>query len=185
MAAIERPESLAGTPLLENILTRCSYLLNEVAILDRRATLTDDDILDVLPPFAQADNAIGPRISGSDRRPQNLRSQHARPRRLTEELETLPPVPAHASSAGSRRTKDHQLFASYSRFLEGRADRPALQCLYGCRRSFTIQRIRVRQEGDVVVTRNGKRASATCRDNRGVASATAAATSRVKTIVTP
>jgi molybdopterin synthase sulfur carrier subunit len=52
MVAAERPEPPAGTLALKNILTRCSYLLNEVAVRDRRATLIDDDILDVLPPFA-------------------------------------------------------------------------------------------------------------------------------------
>jgi molybdopterin converting factor small subunit len=44
----------AGTasPSMEQILRRSSFLLNEVALRDRTRVLTDQDVLDVLPPFA-------------------------------------------------------------------------------------------------------------------------------------
>jgi molybdopterin converting factor small subunit len=37
---------------LARVLDRCSYLLDEVAVRDRDATLHDGAVLDVLPPFA-------------------------------------------------------------------------------------------------------------------------------------
>lgn len=40
------------TPPLGEILTRCSFLLNEVAARDLSAQLTPGDVVDVLPPFA-------------------------------------------------------------------------------------------------------------------------------------
>jgi molybdopterin converting factor small subunit len=49
---VERPEPPAGTPSLERILARSSFLLNEVAVRDRAAVLSDGDVVDVLPPFA-------------------------------------------------------------------------------------------------------------------------------------
>ena len=49
---VERPEPPAGTPPLERILARSSFLLNEVAIRDRATLLADGDVVDVLPPFA-------------------------------------------------------------------------------------------------------------------------------------
>ncbi len=39
-------------PELARVLERCSYLLDEVAVRDRSAVLTDGATLDVLPPFA-------------------------------------------------------------------------------------------------------------------------------------
>ena len=39
-------------PNLKTVLTKCSYLLNETACHDPSATLTDQDVVDVLPPFA-------------------------------------------------------------------------------------------------------------------------------------
>lgn len=47
------PESASGhTPPLSELLTRCSYLLNEVATLDLATELSAGDVVDVLPPFA-------------------------------------------------------------------------------------------------------------------------------------
>lgn len=50
--AVERPEPPAGTPPLARILSRSSFLLNEVAVRNQSATLAADDVVDVLPPFA-------------------------------------------------------------------------------------------------------------------------------------
>ena len=50
--SVERPEPPAGTPPLSRILSRSSFLLNEVAVRDRAVVLKADDVVDVLPPFA-------------------------------------------------------------------------------------------------------------------------------------
>jgi len=50
--AVERPEPPAGTPPLARILSRSSFLLNEVAVRSSSPVLAADDVLDVLPPFA-------------------------------------------------------------------------------------------------------------------------------------
>ena len=50
--AVERPEPPAGTPPLPRILSRSSFLLNEVAVRDQSTTVGPDDVVDVLPPFA-------------------------------------------------------------------------------------------------------------------------------------
>ena len=50
--SVERPEPPAGTPPLARILSRSSFLLNEVAVRDRAVMLKADDVVDVLPPFA-------------------------------------------------------------------------------------------------------------------------------------
>ena len=50
--AVERPEPPAGTPPLGRILSRSSFLLNEVAVRNHSAALKPDDVVDVLPPFA-------------------------------------------------------------------------------------------------------------------------------------
>ena len=50
--AVERPEPPAGTPPLARILSRSSFLLNEVAVRGTAAALAPDDVVDVLPPFA-------------------------------------------------------------------------------------------------------------------------------------
>ncbi|NUU32451.1 MoaD/ThiS family protein [Arthrobacter sp. C9C5] len=50
--AVERPEPPAGTPPLVRILSRSSFLLNEVAVRNTAAVLGPDDVVDVLPPFA-------------------------------------------------------------------------------------------------------------------------------------
>lgn len=47
------PVSASGhTPPLADILTRCSFLLNEVATRDLTSALKSGDVVDVLPPFA-------------------------------------------------------------------------------------------------------------------------------------
>lgn len=50
--AVPRNEPPVGTPPLARILSRSSFLLNEVAVRDRTTLLSADDIVDVLPPFA-------------------------------------------------------------------------------------------------------------------------------------
>lgn len=50
--AVERPEPPAGTPPLARILSRSSFLLNEVAVRNTAAAVGQDDVVDVLPPFA-------------------------------------------------------------------------------------------------------------------------------------
>jgi sulfur-carrier protein len=50
--SVQRPEPPAGTPPLPRILSRSSFLLNEVAVRDRAVVLEADDVVDVLPPFA-------------------------------------------------------------------------------------------------------------------------------------
>lgn len=53
VAAVERPEQPpSGTPPLPSILSRSSFLLNEVAVRDQATVLGPDDVVDVLPPFA-------------------------------------------------------------------------------------------------------------------------------------
>lgn len=42
----------AHVPALAEVLTRCSFLLNEVATSDLDAELSAHDVVDVLPPFA-------------------------------------------------------------------------------------------------------------------------------------
>lgn len=50
--SVERPEPPTGTPPLPRILSRSSFLLNEVAVRDHSVVLKADDVVDVLPPFA-------------------------------------------------------------------------------------------------------------------------------------
>lgn len=52
LLAVERPEPPAGTPPLARIISRSSFLRNEVAVRDRSTALGADDVIDVLPPFA-------------------------------------------------------------------------------------------------------------------------------------
>jgi len=49
---VDRPEPPAGTPPLDRILARSSFLLNEVAVRDRTTVVSAGDVVDVLPPFA-------------------------------------------------------------------------------------------------------------------------------------
>lgn len=47
------PGSLSkGAPALESVIARSSFLRNEIACKDRSAILEDQDIIDILPPFA-------------------------------------------------------------------------------------------------------------------------------------
>lgn len=50
--AVPREEPPAGTPPLARILSRSSFLLNEVAVRNRSTVVGADDVVDVLPPFA-------------------------------------------------------------------------------------------------------------------------------------
>ena len=52
MLDVDRPVPPAGTPPLARLLSRSSFLLNEVAVRDRSVVLGPDDVVDVLPPFA-------------------------------------------------------------------------------------------------------------------------------------
>lgn len=52
LLAVERATPPAGTPPLERIIARSSFLRNEVAVRDRSLPLGADDVVDVLPPFA-------------------------------------------------------------------------------------------------------------------------------------
>ncbi len=40
------------TPPLAEVLTRCSFLVNEVSTRDLNVALSPGDVVDVLPPFA-------------------------------------------------------------------------------------------------------------------------------------
>jgi len=42
----------ASTPPLAELLTRCSFLVNEVSQRDLATELAPGDVIDVLPPFA-------------------------------------------------------------------------------------------------------------------------------------
>jgi len=50
--AVDRALPPAGTPPLQRILSRSSFLLNEVAVRDHTTVLNAGDVVDVLPPFA-------------------------------------------------------------------------------------------------------------------------------------
>jgi molybdopterin synthase sulfur carrier subunit len=50
--AVDRSEPPAGAPPLARVIARSSFLRNEVAVRDRAAVLSSDDVVDVLPPFA-------------------------------------------------------------------------------------------------------------------------------------
>ncbi|WP_299165335.1 MoaD/ThiS family protein [uncultured Arthrobacter sp.] len=41
-----------GDPSMARVLERSSFLLNEVALRDRSGSISRDDVLDILPPFA-------------------------------------------------------------------------------------------------------------------------------------
>ncbi|WP_426302849.1 MoaD/ThiS family protein [Arthrobacter sp. R-11] len=52
LLAVERATPPTGTPPLARIIARSSFLRNEVAVRDRTVALGEDDVVDVLPPFA-------------------------------------------------------------------------------------------------------------------------------------
>lgn len=49
---VVRPAPPDGTPPLAPLLSRSSFLLNEVAVRELSVMLEPDDVVDVLPPFA-------------------------------------------------------------------------------------------------------------------------------------
>lgn len=49
---VDRSAPPPGTPSLFQVLSRSSFLLNEVAVRDHTTVLHADDTVDVLPPFA-------------------------------------------------------------------------------------------------------------------------------------
>jgi molybdopterin converting factor small subunit len=53
LAVVRVPASPgSGAPPLADVLRRCTFLVNEVAVRDRARVLADGDVVDVLPPFA-------------------------------------------------------------------------------------------------------------------------------------
>ncbi|WP_026554065.1 MoaD/ThiS family protein [Arthrobacter sp. 35W] len=52
LAALHPVSASDSTPALAELLTRCSFLRNEVAVRDLDTVLAPADVVDVLPPFA-------------------------------------------------------------------------------------------------------------------------------------
>lgn len=52
LADLRQRPAVPGKPSLAKVLDRSSFLLNEVALRNPSAVLQDDDVLDILPPFA-------------------------------------------------------------------------------------------------------------------------------------
>jgi molybdopterin converting factor small subunit len=53
LAVVRVPASSGpSAPPLADVLRRCTFLVNEVAVRDRARVLADGDVVDVLPPFA-------------------------------------------------------------------------------------------------------------------------------------
>lgn len=52
LAGLRGRPAVPGAPSLAKVLDRSSFLLNEVALRNPATVLQDDDVLDVLPPFA-------------------------------------------------------------------------------------------------------------------------------------
>lgn len=53
-AAINRHPAEAGStaPSLERVISRSTFLVNEVSVRDQSRPLAADDVVDILPPFA-------------------------------------------------------------------------------------------------------------------------------------
>ncbi|QHO71013.1 hypothetical protein BHD05_06135 [Marisediminicola antarctica] len=49
--ALQQLTAAPGEPL-EQVLSRCSFLVNAVSTTDRATKLSDGDVIDVMPPFA-------------------------------------------------------------------------------------------------------------------------------------
>lgn len=49
--ALRQLTAAPGQPL-EQVLSRCSFLVNAVSTTDRATKLSDGDVIDVMPPFA-------------------------------------------------------------------------------------------------------------------------------------
>ena len=47
-----RTPASAGAPRLATVIARSSFLVNETAARDRSRVLGNDDVVDILPPFA-------------------------------------------------------------------------------------------------------------------------------------
>lgn len=45
-------EGVRRAPSLSSVITRSSFLRNETAVRDRTSRLADNDVIDILPPFA-------------------------------------------------------------------------------------------------------------------------------------
>jgi molybdopterin converting factor small subunit len=52
LAELVRQLPDAARAELVTVLLRCSFLVNEVAVIDASQLVTDGDVIDVLPPFA-------------------------------------------------------------------------------------------------------------------------------------
>ena len=52
LLALDRSERPADAPSLPAVISRSSFLCNEIAVRDRALVLRPDDVIDVLPPFA-------------------------------------------------------------------------------------------------------------------------------------
>ncbi len=52
LAELVRQLADAQRPELATVLSRCSFLVNEVAVVDSGQLIGDGDVVDVLPPFA-------------------------------------------------------------------------------------------------------------------------------------
>jgi molybdopterin synthase sulfur carrier subunit len=46
------PPTGAGAPTLETVIGRSSFLRNEISLKDHAAELDEQDVIDILPPFA-------------------------------------------------------------------------------------------------------------------------------------
>ncbi|WP_427016983.1 MoaD/ThiS family protein [Pseudarthrobacter sp. P1] len=52
LATLHPASASDHTPPLAELLTRCSFLRNEIAVRDLATVLDASDVVDVLPPFA-------------------------------------------------------------------------------------------------------------------------------------
>ena len=50
--AASHPDAPEGTPLLQTVIDRSTFLVNEVAARNRSVVLAPGDTVDILPPFA-------------------------------------------------------------------------------------------------------------------------------------
>jgi len=50
--AARHPDAPEGTPVLQTVIDRSTFLVNEVAARNRSVVLASADTVDILPPFA-------------------------------------------------------------------------------------------------------------------------------------
>ncbi|MBD8042917.1 MoaD/ThiS family protein [Arthrobacter sp. Sa2BUA2] len=50
--AARHPDAPEGTPVLQTVIRRSTFLVNEVAARNRSVVLEPGDTIDILPPFA-------------------------------------------------------------------------------------------------------------------------------------